>query len=126
MRKKRWKCSGCGHVSTDARIKHSCKGYCHDPSGKGCNAVPCPECGAVHYWTGHGWVDEELDLLRKLEELHREIRQERRFRLHVFTAPGQSTPDAYYAQGRIRSCEEEIDRVMDKLDALRNRERRAS
>lgn len=46
----RWKCSGCGY-RTNENIGR-CKGYCQDPSGKSCDAVPCPKCGKLHYWTG--------------------------------------------------------------------------
>lgn len=55
---KQWKRSGCGHLSTDPGIRNSCKGYCQDSTGESCNAVPCPECGAVHYWTGAGWAEK--------------------------------------------------------------------
>jgi hypothetical protein len=45
-------CAGCGYYSTDRRSITCCSGHCLDASGKSCNALPCPQCGRLHYWTG--------------------------------------------------------------------------
>jgi hypothetical protein len=45
-------CFPCGYVTRDSRARSCCKGYCQDASGKSCNAWPCPNCGALHSWTG--------------------------------------------------------------------------
>lgn len=47
--KTRWRCAKCGYRTDRAG---QCKGYCYDASGESCDAVPCPGCGKVHYWTG--------------------------------------------------------------------------
>lgn len=45
-------CSPCGYVTHEIRASNSCAGRCGDPGGGNCNAWPCPNCGAVHAWTG--------------------------------------------------------------------------
>lgn len=45
-------CSGCGTYTSDLRSLSGCAGYCQDSTGKSCNALPCPNCGRVHYWSG--------------------------------------------------------------------------
>ncbi|MBS3927750.1 MAG: phage Gp37/Gp68 family protein [Sphingomonadales bacterium] len=45
-----WGCSGCGYRERGSVGR--CYGYCQDPSGRSCDAVPCPRCGKRHYWTG--------------------------------------------------------------------------
>ena len=54
------RCSGCGAYTTDRRAITGCHGYCFDPSGKSCNALPCPGCQRVHYWCG-SFVDPAPD-----------------------------------------------------------------
>ncbi len=46
----RWGCSGCGY-RTNGDIGR-CSGHCLDASGRSCDAVPCPKCAKLHYWTG--------------------------------------------------------------------------
>jgi hypothetical protein len=46
------RCSGCGYYTDDRRALTTCYGYCQDPTGKSCNAMPCPNCGRRHYWSG--------------------------------------------------------------------------
>jgi protein gp37 len=46
----RWGCSGCGYTTNEDVGR--CKGYCYDPSGKSCDAKPCPRCAKLHYWSG--------------------------------------------------------------------------
>lgn len=45
-----WKCSGCGYILRGD--VGTCVGRCYDPTGKFCDAVPCPKCARVHYWSG--------------------------------------------------------------------------
>jgi len=45
----KWACS-CGYRTNENIGK--CKGYCFYPSGKSCDALPCPKCGKVHCWSG--------------------------------------------------------------------------
>lgn len=45
-----WQCFACGLVTTGHVGR--CDGYCFDATGQSCDAVPCPNCGKVHYWTG--------------------------------------------------------------------------
>lgn len=45
-------CSGCGYRTADPRALGGCKGYCYDPSGKSCDAWPCPSCAGLHCWSG--------------------------------------------------------------------------
>lgn len=46
----RWQCSGCGYVTNESTGR--CHGYCYDETGRSCDAVPCPYCLRLHYWTG--------------------------------------------------------------------------
>ena len=50
LQKPKWRCSGCGYI-TQENIG-SYKGYCFDASGKSCDAIPCPNCKKLHYWSG--------------------------------------------------------------------------
>ena len=45
-------CFTCNYHTNDPRALRGCKGYCQDPTGKSCDALPCPKCGHFHYWTG--------------------------------------------------------------------------
>ena len=45
-----WMCSGCGLFVVGT--VGTCNGQCQDPTGKSCDATPCPSCARVHYWTG--------------------------------------------------------------------------
>lgn len=46
----KWRCSKCGYRTND--FVGNCKGYCQDSTGNSCDAMPCPQCGKYHYWTG--------------------------------------------------------------------------
>ncbi|KPH59166.1 phage Gp37/Gp68 family protein [Novosphingobium sp. ST904] len=45
-------CPACGFHTDHPRALRGCKGYCQDPSGNSCDALPCPKCARLHYWTG--------------------------------------------------------------------------
>jgi len=47
------RCSGCGFLTPNPMAIKGCYGRCQDPSGKTCDAVPCPQCKRLHYWSGH-------------------------------------------------------------------------
>lgn len=55
-------CSGCGLLTADRRAVTCCGGQCLDPSGRSCNAWPCPGCGRLHYWTCSFKMPDDSDI----------------------------------------------------------------
>jgi hypothetical protein len=45
-----WQCSGCSVLFLGNVGK--CNGECHNAGSPACDALPCPGCRRLHYWTG--------------------------------------------------------------------------